>query len=102
MAIQNEILNLKSSLCALVWCAAALAQGPGPVIDGRLNDPIWQKAPAQRLAPAEPFVPAESGGEVRTVIHGRYLLIGAVLPERGGRITARMVGRHPPWEDEDM
>jgi hypothetical protein len=33
---------------------------------------------------------------------GRYLLIGAQLPEASGRVVARMTGRNPTYEDEDL
>ena len=71
------------------------------MIDGLLNEPFWRKVAPQPLAVVEPGVPG-GGGEVRMVVRGQHLLIGAVLPEAGGRITARMVGRNPNWEDEDM
>ncbi|HUQ91922.1 MAG TPA: acetylxylan esterase [Bryobacteraceae bacterium] len=92
---------MKSILLVVVGCGLALCQSEAPVIDGRLNDPFWKKVTPQPLAGVEPGVPG-GGGEVRIVVRGQHLLIGAVLPEAGGRITARMMGRHPNWEDEDM
>ena len=47
-------------------------------------------------------VPADNGGEVRLVVRGRYVLIAARLPEPSGRVTARMTGLNPNWEDEDL
>ncbi|MFN7937858.1 MAG: acetylxylan esterase [Bryobacteraceae bacterium] len=75
----------------LLQGAVLLAQ---PVIDGRLDDAYWQKAPAHVLEP--------DGGEVRAIVRGRYLLVAARLPEPSGRVTARMTGRHPNFEDEDL
>ena len=42
------------------------------------------------------------GGEIRATIVGRYLYVGARLPEPNGRVTARLTGRNPAWEDEDL
>ncbi|MBS1824206.1 MAG: acetylxylan esterase [Acidobacteria bacterium] len=72
----------------------AMAQSEAPVIDGKLEDAYWRKLPVQRLEP--------DGGEFRAVVRGRYLLLAARLPEPSGRVTARMTGRHPNWEDEDL
>lgn len=72
----------------------AMAQSEAPVIDGQLEDAYWRKVPVHRLEP--------DGGELRAIVRGRYLLLAARLPEPSGRVTARMTGRHPNWEDEDM
>ncbi|MBL8210167.1 MAG: acetylxylan esterase, partial [Bryobacterales bacterium] len=72
-----------------------------PILDGQLNDPYWQSIPAHRLEPDQTGLTMD-GGEIRAVVRGRYLLLAARLPEPTGRITARMTGRHPNWEDEDM
>lgn len=77
-------------------------ENPALVIDGRLNEAVWQNLPAEKLIPEEDGVPASLGGDVRTVVIGRYLYVGARLPEPTGRITARMIGRNPSWEDEDL
>jgi hypothetical protein len=79
----------------LLAATRAVAQTPLPVIDGQIDDPIWERVPAQSLEPS-------GGGELRTVITGRYMLLAARLPEETGRVTARVTGRHPDWEDEDM
>src|SRR3989442_11230057 len=53
------------------------------------------------LTASEVGVPRETGGEIRAIVIGRFLYIGARLPEPTGRITARLIGRNPSWEDED-
>ena len=68
------------------------------VIDGKNQDPFWRDVPARALAPAEPGVPAGLGGEVRFAARGDYLCVLAHLPEPGGRVLARAIGRNPVWE----
>lgn len=80
---------------------AVVAQTAAPVIDGQLDDPLWQTVPAHRLEATQDGQTLP-GGEIRAVIRGRHLLISARLPEPNGRVTARLTGRHPSWEDEDM
>ena len=93
------------AVLALCWTTTALAAQPNTppiVIDGRLDEPIWQTLPVEKLTPDEDGIPAALGGEIRTVVIGRYLYVGARLPEPTGRITARLIGRNPSWEDEDL
>ncbi len=76
-----------------------LAQQPATfVIDGKLNDPILHDLTVHRLAPSRPTQP---GGDIQTVVAGRYLYLAARLPEPTGRFSARLTGRNPNWEDED-
>ena len=101
-------------LCAFAFAVAALAvcragvafaaesKSPAIVIDGHLDDAAWKNVAAEKLVPSTAGVPADTGGEVRTIVIGRYLYVGARLPEPTGRITARMIGRNPSWEDEDL
>jgi hypothetical protein len=89
-------------LCATAAFAMAQAEGPAVVIDGQLDDAVWKTAIAERLAPAEPGVPAETGGEVRATFVGRYLCVAARLPEPTGSVVARSIGRNPHWEEEDL
>src|SRR6266496_1945832 len=89
-------------LVAWIWAIAAAAQAPAPVIDGKLDDAFWKTVPAVKLVPIEAGVPAETGGEVRAIVWGRFVLIAARLPEPSGRVTARMTGLNPNWEDEDL
>ncbi len=83
-------------------CAAAVAAQPPVVIDGSLQDGIWRNALVSKLVPAEPGVSPDLGGEIRFAVAGRYLYIGASLPEPSGRITARSMGKNPSWEEEDV
>jgi len=34
-------------------------------------------------------------------VSGRYLYLGARLPEPSGRFTTRSIGKKPHWEEED-
>jgi len=67
-------------------------------VDGDLSDPLWQQVRAVKLAPSEDGVPASMGGEVRAVVAGSYLYLGARLPEPSGRVVARSIGVDPVWE----
>lgn len=67
-------------------------------IDGKLDDAYWKDVPAHALVPAEAGVPAEIGGNVRVGLRGAHLCLAARLPEPGGKVLARSVGRNPIWE----
>lgn len=90
------------AVAALAIAASAQTPGTAPVIDGKLDDPLWRRVAPQRLEPAQAGVNADLGGEIRMVVYGHYLLVAARLPEPTGRVTARVTGRHPAWEDEDL
>jgi dienelactone hydrolase len=101
------IMTLAQVTAALVLCGVSAslagdAQGPVIVIDGQLNDAVWKKVAPEKLTPSDAGVPAESGGEVQAVVIGRFLYVAARLPESTGRVTARLIGRNPSWEDEDL
>ena len=72
------------------------------VVDGRLDDAVWQTIPAEKLTPSAAGVAAGLGGEIRATVVGRRVFVSARLPEPTGRVTARMIGRNPIWEDEDL
>ena len=91
-----------ASCCFSAFPLHAQPTASAPVIDGKLDETLWQRVAPQRLEPAQPGIPPELGGEIRTIVHGHYLLIAARLPEPTGRVTARVAGRHPDWEDEDI
>ena len=69
-------------------------------IDGVPEDPFWRDVSWRKLAPAETGVPADLGGEVRVAMRGSYLCFAARLPEPGGRVLARSIGRNPIWEKD--
>ncbi len=71
------------------------------LVDGSLSDPLWRSAPPAKLAPSQAGTPADPGGEIQVIVAGRYLCVAARLPEPTGRVTARLTGRNPSWEDED-
>jgi cephalosporin-C deacetylase-like acetyl esterase len=94
-------------MCYLLVIVAALSMGiTGPLvqqttpvtIDGKPGGVFWESLPAHRLAPIEEGVPAGMGGEVRAAVAGKYLYLGATLPEPSGRVVARSIGINPVWE----
>ena len=97
------LANLR--LAILFAAAATIAAGQSrlsPVnIDGELHDALWDQVRPGTLTPTEAGVPAETGGEIRAVLSGRYLYLSARLPEPSGRFTARSIGKNPHWEEED-
>lgn len=97
-------MMLSKAVVAVGFCCAVLVgqtKTPGVIIDGHLDEPVWRNADPEKLAPSEAGVPSETGGEVRAIVVGRYLYVGAMLREPTGRITARLIGRNPSWEEED-
>src|SRR5437016_3421653 len=54
----------------------------------------------EKLAPAEHGVPAEQGGEAHIEQRGAYLWLTARLPEPGGKVLARSIGKNPVWEKD--
>lgn len=38
---------------------------------------------------------------MKALVAGRYLYLGARMPEETGRFTARSIGKNPRWEEED-
>lgn len=83
-------------------CRAA-ASSPAPLtIDGNLDDAYWRPIGAHRLIASEPGVPAELGGEVRAGMRGGSLCLAAKLPEPGGKVLARSIGRNPVWEKDAL
>jgi hypothetical protein len=84
----------------LGFCLSLRAQsGISPVvIDGELNEPLWQHLPAAKLAPSQDGVPASMGGEVRAAIKGAYLYLSARLPEPNGHVMASSMRFDPVWE----
>jgi cephalosporin-C deacetylase-like acetyl esterase len=83
----------------VVWAGKAMAQPV--VVDAKLNERLWRDTPASKLTPSEDGTKADLGGEVRAIVAGRYLYVSARLPEPTGRVSARLTGRNPSWEDED-
>jgi cephalosporin-C deacetylase-like acetyl esterase len=96
-SITRTTLVLAAALA--VGMQGLLAQQVTPVaIDGKLDETFWRTLPAQKLSPTEEGVPGNMGGEVRAVVAGKYLYLGATLPEPSGRVVARSVGVNPVWE----
>jgi dienelactone hydrolase len=80
---------------------SAQPHGNAVVIDGELRDGLWGQVAPGKLTPTESGVRPEAGGEARAILSGRYLYLGARLPEPTGRFTARSIGKNPRWEEED-
>lgn len=70
-------------------------------LDARLDDPFWTRIPKHAFEPGEQGVPRELGGRLRVGLRGGYLCLGAELPEPGGKVLARSIGRNPAWEADD-
>ncbi len=94
-----------STWAVAAWILMAHASGRGqdtPAaalrIDGRLDDAFWRAIPAQALAPRESGTPPDLGGAVQAGLRGAYFCIAARLPEPGGKVLARSIGRNPVWE----
>ena len=92
-------------LAILFAAIASFSASQSPVatvsIDGELNENLWDQVRPGTLEPTEAGVPAGTGGEIRARLSGRYLYLGARLPEPSGRFTARSIGKNPHWEEED-
>ncbi|MGC1243009.1 MAG: hypothetical protein WA874_15575, partial [Chryseosolibacter sp.] len=69
-------------------------------IDGKMSDEFWQAADILSLNNAEAEAFGE-GGDVRVAVRGKYLVLGASMPEKE-RLVARSVGINSPWEREDL
>ena len=84
--------------------ARLIAQAPEPALtlDGELGDPFWQGLAAQRLAPSQDGAPLSLGGDVWAGLRGGYLCVAARLPEPGGKILARGLGKNPVWERDAL
>src|SRR5256712_6565982 len=100
-------MKRSNAIALFVVCCAhtgfvAHPNSPSIVIDGHLEEEVWRNLPPEKLTPSEAGAPPETGGEIRAIVIGRFLYIGARLPEPTGRITARLIGRNPSWEDEDL
>lgn len=91
------ILTLAALLAFCIQDIAAQQLTP-VTIDGRLDEPFWRGLRAQKLAPTEAGIPDGMGGEARAVVAGKYLYLGATLPEPSGRVVARSIGIDPVWE----
>jgi hypothetical protein len=87
---------------ALLLLPIAAAAQSVPTLDGSLEDDFWRTAPAQRFAPGEAGVPADTGGEVRIGVCGSHLCFAARLPEEKGKVLARSFGRNPEWETDAL
>jgi dienelactone hydrolase len=90
-------------MVAVVTLGFCLGLGAQPelsrvVIDGELNEPLWQHVPALKLVPSQDGVPASMGGEIRAATEGAYLYLSARLPEPGAHVVASSIGFDPVWE----
>src|SRR2546428_9620843 len=98
-------MKRSNAIALFVVCCAhtafvAHSNSPSIVIDGHLEEEVWRNLSPEMLTPSEVGVPRETGGEIRAIVIGRFLYIGARLPEPTGRITARPIGGDPGWGDE--
>ena len=84
-----------------LFALVAIPAGAQTILDGNLDDALWKRASSVKLVPVQPGVPRDTGGELKTAVAGRYVYVGARLPEPTGKFTARSLGRNPNWEEED-
>lgn len=84
---------MKKTLAVWLLAAAPAWTQTPVVIDGKLDEAIWRTA--------QPSPMSGGGGEIRIAVAGRYLYVGARMPESSGQFTARSIGRNPHWEEED-
>jgi dienelactone hydrolase len=96
--MRNLLLVMSFSVCGL---ASAQSRVNPLAIDGEPGESFWNRIAPGKLVATETGVPAEAGGEVRAILSGQYLYLGARLPEPTGRFTARSIGKNPRWEEED-
>ena len=71
------------------------------VVDGKLDEPMWQRAVSASLNSPTSAAGFPAGGEARLVVCGAHLCLGARLPE-SGRLVAISQGRDPSWRREDQ
>src|SRR5229473_2911627 len=99
-------------LGALILCTtSAFAADPifltipsmsGPLtVDGKLDEPTWQRAGILHLASSEFGSPFPAGGEARVGTRGQYLCLSARIPEPAP-VVAHSTGRNPNWWSEDL
>lgn len=98
--------KLANSCCVFVLAGVASvlsaeSRSSPVIIDGQLREGFWDRVAPGRLKSDEAGVPSEAGGEARATVSGRYLYLGARLPESTGKFTARSIGKNPRWEEED-
>ena len=67
-------------------------------VDGNLDDALWRAVPTQRLVPWEKGAPEALGGEAWVALRGGFLCFASRLPEPGGKVLARSIGKNPIWE----
>jgi dienelactone hydrolase len=72
------------------------------VLDGNLDDAYWHTTPATQLKPIQAGIPAGMGGEIRVGARAGYVYLSARLPEPGGKVLARSIGRNPIWEKDAL
>ncbi len=71
----------------------AIPSVSGPLtIDGLVNEDIWKQAAVLPMQPTDYGPAFPQGGETRALVRGRYLCLGARLPETGP-VVARSTGR---------
>lgn len=68
------------------------------IVDGKLNDEVWQNVKSLTLKPAVVGVPEGLGGNVRIMVLKNHICIGAFCSEPGGKVLAKSIGYNPIWE----
>jgi cephalosporin-C deacetylase-like acetyl esterase len=90
----------------LILAAMRILVGQPPdaslIIDGKLDDALWKNAGMRPFEPADPGVPEDLGGSFGVAWRGSWLCLSARLPEPGGKVLARAVGRNAIWQKDAL
>src|ERR1041385_8411966 len=90
----------------LILAAMRILVGQPPdaslIIDGKLDDALWKNAGMRPSEPADPGVPEDRGGSFGVAWRGSWLCLSARLPEPGGKVLARAVGRNAIWQKDAL
>src|SRR5437867_504176 len=94
----------RTAAAALLAAAIGGICGQAPdatlVIDGKLDDVFWKPIELRPLHPAEDGVPKQLGGAFGAALRGEWLCFAGRLPEPGGKVLARAIGRDPVWQKD--
>ncbi|MGH9629543.1 MAG: hypothetical protein ACRD7E_14595, partial [Bryobacteraceae bacterium] len=94
-------MRYKSWILLLATCTVHLTAAD-LVLNGKLDDPYWSTIPSSQMMPVQQGIPKDMGGDIRVGVRAGYLCLAARLPEEGGKVLARSIGRNPVWERDAL